>query len=138
MIVLGVFTSITFSTQLVELFQAGVGPLLVLIGAFIVWLESDEIKVSRDTTETESEFDGQQTLQERTSNKQDTREAAQDIREAVESHVPEPEQILSGTVREVREEVSERDDIDVKKLLDAEKQGKNRKTLINFLERRVD
>lgn len=138
MIVIGVFTSITYLNQLVELVQAGIGPLLVLIGAFIVWLESDEIKVSGDNSENESKFDGQQTLHENASKKQETRKAAQDIREAVESHVPDPEQILSGTVREVREEVSEKDNIDVEQLLVAEKQGKNRKTLINFLERKIE
>ncbi|GEM_PF-6300182 len=38
---------------------------------------------------------------------------------------------------EVRSEVMERDDIDIKALLDAEREGKERKTLIDFLERRV-
>ncbi len=47
MIVLGVYSSVTFWNELLTLVQAGVGPLLVLIGAFIVWLESDELKMRR-------------------------------------------------------------------------------------------
>jgi len=45
--VAGVYLSITFSKQLVTLALGGVGPLLVLVGAFIVWLESDEWKMRR-------------------------------------------------------------------------------------------
>ena len=48
MIVVGVFSSITFLDQLVTLVKAGIGPILVLIGAFIVWLESDEWKMRRE------------------------------------------------------------------------------------------
>jgi len=48
------------------------------------------------------------------------------------------EKILSQSVEEVKAEVRERDDIDIKKLLEAEKNGQNRKTLTNFLERRIE
>ncbi len=48
MVILGVFSSVTFWNELLILVQAGVGPLLVLIGAFIVWLESDELKMRRE------------------------------------------------------------------------------------------
>lgn len=48
MVVVGVFSSVTFLEELVTLVKAGIGPLLVLIGAFIVWLESDEWKMRRD------------------------------------------------------------------------------------------
>lgn len=47
MIVVGVFSSVTFLNDLLTIIKAGVGPLLVLIGAFIVWLESDEWKLRR-------------------------------------------------------------------------------------------
>jgi hypothetical protein len=143
MMVLGVFTSITYSNQLVEIVQGGIGPLLVLVGAFIVWLESDELKVRRqESGQQTSEVKSQQTLESRVdqSKEKKTREAAQDIKQAVssESSTFSPEQILSGTVREVKEEVSDRDEIDVQELLEAEKSGKNRKTLINYLERQMD
>jgi hypothetical protein len=48
MVVVGVYTSVTFLEELVTLVKAGIGPLLVLVGAFIVWLESDEWKMRRE------------------------------------------------------------------------------------------
>jgi len=48
MVVVGVYSSVTFLDQLVTLVKAGIGPLLVLVGAFIVWLESDEWKMRRE------------------------------------------------------------------------------------------
>jgi hypothetical protein len=149
MMVLGIFTSITYSNELVNVIQGGLGPILILVGAFIVWLESDELKVRREEKkqqkQKEREFGGQQTLQKETettdtSNNQQAREAAKEIKQAVgtSDDTADPEEILDNTVREVRDEVSDRDDIDVQELLEAEKQGQNRKTLINYLERRVD
>jgi flagellar biosynthesis component FlhA len=142
MMVLGIFTSITYSNELVNVVQGALGPLLVLIGAFIVWLESDELKVQREEKQEEKQRQQQEqrTLKQQTQSnepRQETREAAREIKQAVSS-TPDPEQILEGTVQEVREEVSERDDLDVQELLEAEKQGKNRKTLVNYLERRLD
>ncbi|MFB6292369.1 MAG: hypothetical protein ABEI58_03155 [Candidatus Nanohaloarchaea archaeon] len=51
MVIVGVYTSVTFWNELLLLVKAGVGPLLVLVGAFIVWLESDEWKMRRETEE---------------------------------------------------------------------------------------
>lgn len=139
MMVLGIFTSITYSTELVNVVQGGLGPLLVLVGAFIVWLESDELKVQREEKQKRKQKKqerNQQTLQQQEP-RQETREAAREIKQAVSSK-PDPEEILEGTVQEVREEVSSNDDLNVSELLEAEKQGKNRKTLVNYLERRVD
>lgn len=48
MVVVGVYSSITFWPELLTLIKAGIGPLLVLVGAFIVWLESDELKMRRE------------------------------------------------------------------------------------------
>jgi hypothetical protein len=48
MVIVGVYSSVTFLDELVTLIQAGIGPLLVVIGAFIVWLESDEWKMRRE------------------------------------------------------------------------------------------
>jgi ABC-type bacteriocin/lantibiotic exporter with double-glycine peptidase domain len=148
MMVLGIFTSITYSNQLTMLILGGIGPLLILIGAFIVWLESDELRVQNEdtttTTETEQDFETQKTLNQQTQTEKTVesqqRQATQEIKQAVSSSTstPDSEEILSGTVREVKEEVSDRDDLDIKELLEAEKQGQDRKTLVNYLERRVD
>jgi hypothetical protein len=141
MMVLGIFTSITYSTQLLELVQGGIGPLLVLVGAFIVWLESDELKVQREesSSQQEQEFEKQQTLNQSSSDDRQARDAAKEIRQAVSTGKEQDnEEILSGTVREVKEEVSDRDDLDVRSLLEAEKSGKNRTTLVDYLERRVE
>lgn len=47
MVIVGVYSSITFWPELLTLVKAGIGPLLLLVGAFIVWLESDELKMRR-------------------------------------------------------------------------------------------
>ncbi len=52
MVVVGVYSSVTFWDELLIAFKAGIGPLLVLIGAFIVWLESDEWKMRREQRDT--------------------------------------------------------------------------------------
>jgi hypothetical protein len=66
MIVAGVYGSVTFLQDLIQLGKAAIGPLLVLVGSFIVWLESDEWKrmasktedsqVSRTTTEQDDQL----------------------------------------------------------------------------------
>lgn len=66
MVVLGIFSSLTYSTELVNLVKAFVGPLLVLVGAFIIWLESDELKLSREK-DSDRGFDVQQSLKEQAS-----------------------------------------------------------------------
>lgn len=138
MMVLGIFTSITYSTELVNVVQGGLGPLLILVGAFIVWLESDELKVQREEKQERKQQEREQQTLQQQEPRQETREAAREIKQAVSSDTPDPEEILEGTVQEVREEVSSNDDLNVSELLEAEKQGKNRKTLVNYLERRVD
>lgn len=47
MVIVGVYSSLRFWPELLTLVKAGIGPVLVLIGAFIVWLESDELKMRR-------------------------------------------------------------------------------------------
>ena len=48
LVVVGIFTTTTFLEELVVVLQGGLGPLLILVGAFIVWLESDEWKMERE------------------------------------------------------------------------------------------
>lgn len=120
MISLGVFASNLYWSELVTMVKAAVGPLLVLVGVFVVWLESDELKLE---TEDEDRAQGLQRQFEReeTSTSTTSRDYSQ---------------VLSGTVDEVKEEVRGMENPDVDALMEAERQGKNRKTVIEFLERR--
>lgn len=63
MVVIGVFSTVTFLDELLVLVKGGIGPLLVLVGAFIVWLESDEWKMRRE--QDEKAMDVQQQFQPR-------------------------------------------------------------------------
>lgn len=118
MVVLGVFSSVTFWNELLLVTQAAIGPLLVLVGAFLVWLESDEWKMRREMDK-KSDQGPQQPL---------TRARPQRT---------DPDEIISGTVEEVKEEVNSRSGLNYEALIEAEKNRKNRKTVIEFLERRL-
>jgi len=122
MVILGVYSSITFWNELLTLIQAGIGPLLVIVGAFIVWLESDELKMRRQQKQQKQE-------KERKGVKQFTKARA----EKKKSH----NKILEGTVDEVKETVRKNPGLDFESLLETEKQGKDRKTVKEFLERRI-
>lgn len=52
--------------------------------------------------------------------------------------MPDYGEILDGTVDEVKDEVSNLDDPDYQKLLEHEKDGKDRKTLTDYFENRMD
>ena len=144
MMVLGIFTSVTYSNQLINLILGGIGPLLILLGAFIVWLESDEWKMQRKQSSTQSsESTGQQTLtqsEKEADVSQETREAAQEIKQAVSSSTDSKaeELVNNSTVEEVKQAVRERDDLESEKVLEAEKNNQNRKTLVEYLQRRVN
>lgn len=47
MVILGFYSLIEFSAELLTVLKGSVGVLLVLLGAFIVWLESDEWKLRK-------------------------------------------------------------------------------------------
>lgn len=117
MVVVGVYSSVTYWPELVTMVKAAVGPLLVLLGAFIVWLESDELKLQR---EKEDEAQGLQRQFE-----MEDSEPSRDYSE-----------VLSGTVDEVKSEVRQMDNPEVGKMIDEERKGKNRKTVIEFLQKR--
>ena len=55
MVAVGVYSSLRFWPELLTLVKAGIGPLLVLVGAFIVWLESDELKMRREQSSSSSD-----------------------------------------------------------------------------------
>jgi len=150
MMVLGIFTSVTYSNQLLNLLQGGIGPLLVLVGAFIVWLESDEWKMQRQQSKEEStkEIQGQQTLQQETSTNEVTnnvdrekKEAAKEIKQAVSksnSKAGAEQVVANRTVNEVKDALQDRQDLNAQELLEAERNNQNRKTLVEYLERQVE
>lgn len=140
MIAVGAFVSIgPFSEEVVTLIQGGVGPLLILIGAFIVWLESDEWKMKRQ------EKDGQEN--NKTSGLQEQLKSAQSLRDKQKQEQQEQQQrqnrkiqrdytdVLEGTVDEAKETVSNMENPSYDALIAAERRDKNRKTLIQWLER---
>jgi hypothetical protein len=149
MMVLGIFTSVTYSNQFVAMIQGAIGPILLLLGAFIVWLESDEWRMQREEkSESQgSEIRGQQTLQQETQSstqdsevERETREAAREIKQAVSGNQSKSsaEQIVANrTVNEVKDALQDRQDLTAQDLLEAEKNNQNRKTLIDYLERQV-
>lgn len=118
MVVAGVYSSVTYWPELVTMIKAAVGPFLVLVGAFIVWLESDELKMQRD------EGESTQGLQR------------QFEREQTENPSRNYGKVLSGTVDEVKKEVREMRNPEIGEIIDKERQGKNRKTVIEFLQNR--
>jgi len=81
MVVIGIFSSLTYSTELVNLVKAFIGPLLVLIGAFIIWLESDELRLSREKS-SDRGFDVQQNLKEQASQTGSNEETRKETTEA--------------------------------------------------------
>ena len=147
MMVLGIFTSVTYSNQLLSLVLGGIGPLLLLVGAFIVWLESDEWKMQREEKKQETQtnqFQGQQTLREQETESEDvereTREAAKEIKQAVsrdQSNASADQIVANRTVSEVKDALDDRRDLTAQDLLEAEKNNQNRKTLVEYLERQV-
>lgn len=49
-----------------------------------------------------------------------------------------PEEVLDGTVDEVRDRIEESEDLDLEELLEKETDGKDRKTVKEFIERQMD
>jgi hypothetical protein len=108
----GIYLSATSLESLIDLSRTVVGPVMILLGAFLVWLESDSWK--------------------------DDAYADQGREELAQRDTVDYDSILDGTVNEVRQEVvNSEDDMDISTLMTKEKEGKNRKTLLDFLERRL-
>jgi len=80
MIALGVFSTLQFTTELLTVLQGSIGFLLLLMGAFIIWLESDVLrgKVSQDQQEESKELQKQfqpRKKQKRNEQKQEVEES---------------------------------------------------------------
>lgn len=125
MVVLGAYSSITFWNELLALLKAGIGPLLLLVGAFIVWLESDELKFERKKQKDRKNKKG---LQKEFTPQED-------------SEGMDYGEILNGNVDEVKDRVRDMENPsqkDLRKLLETEQQNKDRKTVKEFLKKRID
>lgn len=146
MTVIGVYSSITFSDQLLDLVLGGIGPLLVLIGAFIVWLESDEWKMKREENKKQKDTNG---LQEQLQNAQSMRDQQtrnNDQNRGLNTETSDSDssqntisrdysEVLEATVDEAKQSISEMESPNYDALIAAERRDKGRKTLLEWLER---
>jgi ABC-type multidrug transport system fused ATPase/permease subunit len=122
--VAGVYLSITFSKQLVTLALGGIGPLLVLVGAFIVWLESDEWKMRRQNKSGNTSSGLQEQLQNAQSMRQQNQKEETNTSNSEAKEEMDYSDIVDSTVEDAKESISDMD--------------KSRKTLLEWLERRKD
>jgi len=146
MTVIGVYSSITFSDQLIDLVLGGIGPLLVLIGAFIVWLESDEWKMKREENKKQKDKNG---LQEQLQNAQSMRDkqtrnkeqnkglntGSSDSDSSQNTISKDYSEVLEATVDEAKQSISEMENPNYDALIAAERRDKGRKTLLNWIGR---
>ncbi len=113
--------------SLAILLKGSAGALVFLVGVFVVWIESDELKIQRELQR--HDFEPEKYRQE--DDEFDTGEGMAELDET------EYDDLVDGTVEEVKERVDD-DDLDPEKVLEAEKEGKDRKTLKEWLESRMD
>lgn len=140
MIVVGAYSSITFSDQLINLVLGGVGPILILLGAFIVWLESDEWKMQRNekqqkATGLQEQLQNAQSM--RKDQKEQQREQAQTPQSQSQQNTVQTDysQVVEGTVDEAKDAVRQMEEPNYDALIAAEQRDKGRKTLLQWLER---
>jgi len=113
--------------SLAILLKGSAGAIVFLIGVFVVWIESDELKIQRELQR--HDFEPEKYRQE--NDEFDTGEGMAELDEV------DYEELLEGTVDEVKEQVED-DDLDPTKVLEHEKEGKDRTTLKEWLESRMD
>lgn len=87
MVILGFYSIIEFSAELVTVIKGSIGVLLVLVGAFIVWLESDEWKLRK--TEDSKRQQIQQQFKPGEGQETNNSEGQEEIQEAVEGDTEE-------------------------------------------------
>lgn len=134
--VAGVYLSITFSKQLVTLALGGVGPLLILVGAFIVWLESDEWKMRRQNKSGNTSSGLQEQLQNAQSMRQQNQKEETNTSNSEAKEEMDYSDIVDSTVEDAKESISDMEDPNYDALAAAERRNKSRKTLLEWLERR--
>ncbi len=115
---------LTHFESLEVLFTGGFGVFIIIIGIFIVWIETDELKVQKELEKSDFEPSKYKTGDEFVPDKE---EVSLDI---------DYDKIVNKTVEEVKQE-AQNSDIDMKKLLKAEKRNKDRKTLKDWIKRQI-
>jgi hypothetical protein len=113
--------------SLAILLKGSAGALVFLVGVFVVWIESDELKIQRELQR--HDFEPEKYREE--DDEFDTGEGMAEIDDI------DYDEVVEGTVDEVKDRVED-DDLDPEKVLDAEKDGKDRKTLKEWLDSRMD
>lgn len=113
------------------LLKGSVGLFVLLLGVFVVWIESDEMRIQR-------ELEQQDFQPEEYPDQEEAGAAEAEVSSSeVEIATPDYEEIVSGTIDEVKDAVAEQD-LDLEELLRVEQQNKDRKTLKSWLESRMD
>lgn len=142
MIATGAYTSITFMDQLTTIILGGLGPLLMIVGAFIVWLESDEWKMSRSEKENNKKSGLQEQLNTAKTIREQQKKQKQNEQNNQERNNRKIQRdytdILEGTVEEAKDRINGMDNVNYDTLIAAERRAKNRKTLIQWLERQKE
>ena len=110
--------------SLVVLFKGSLGAVALILGTFIVWIESDEIKIQKELEKSDFEPEDYKTGKE-----------FMETEGEVSIADVEYEEIVSGTIEDVKDSVKGRD-LDPQKVLKFEKKNKDRKTLKNWLKNR--
>lgn len=85
MVVLGFYSIIEFSAELLTVLKGSIGVLLVLVGAFIVWLESDEWKLRKTEDSKRNQIQQQFQSSDEGSTEQETTETQETQTEPEES-----------------------------------------------------
>ena len=137
MIAIGVFSTITFNQEIIVMLKGVLGPVLVLLGAFIVWLESDEWKLrsqEKKKSNSKQNLDVQKSLSETSREDQETKQPRHEAKTDTARYI----NALEGTVKEAQKNIREMNNPDLEKILDLEKKGKDRKTIKEFIQRRMD
>lgn len=113
--------------SLAVMFKGGLGVLVFLIGLLVVWIESDELKMQRQMDEKDFEPD---------TFKKKGQEFAGGASSEIEIEDVDYDDVVEGTVDEVKDDVESRD-LDPKDVLEAEIENKDRKTLKEWLEHQM-
>jgi hypothetical protein len=134
---IAVGTGVSNLAAIAILFKGGFGIIVALLGTFIVWIESDELRIQRELErhdlEPQEYSEGSDSLAATSEEDEDTDDGEMDGDDDSMSYAS----IVEGTVDEVKEQVKS-EDLDSAKVLAAEKEGKDRTTLTDWLERRIE
>ncbi len=120
-------------SALAVLFKGGLGVFVFLIGVFVVWIESDEMRIQRELEQ--ADFEPEDDFEP-----DDYKTGGEEFggeESVVEIDDVDYDELVEGTIDEVKDAVESRD-LDPELVLEAEKENKDRKTLKQWLEDRRD